>query len=56
MSASEHACVQRYSVARPIVGEKLALEACNVHTHRTLGLAGAALKTQVKYAVDTIVS
>ena len=48
--------MQRGAVARPVVGEELALEAGDVHADRAFGLARAALETEVQRFVHAVVT
>ena len=56
VGAAEHAGMRRRSVPRPVVGEKLALEARDVDADGTLGLARAALEAEIEHLVHALVA
>src|SRR5262249_46313921 len=56
VDAADHLHAQRRAVALPVVREELALEPRDVHADGALGLAGAALETQIEDVVDAVIA
>ena len=56
VNVSEQVRAERSTVTAPVVGEKLALEAGDVHADGTLGLAGPAFETQIEHLPYALVT